>query len=446
MGPIIYINTFEYFLLPVYIILIFWLTSRIVKKYYQKNVRAVYLYAAVGFKLMGSIIFALMSQFFFKEGDTFMYFSAGLDIQKAVFHNLPSGINILFLDPPEFGRFYEETFSNSNNYGYIGAGANLFTAKFSCFVSLVSFNGYLLTSVLFGLLALSGMWRLFILFTSLFPTLSREWSICFLFLPSIVYWGGGVMKDTICLGALGWFFSSFYYYFKTEKKKWIHILIMLSTIYLLYNVKVYIAGTILLVTAIWFTKIKIASINNLNLQRLITASLSILLITLVTAYFDIINDYVSDQLLSMFADYVKDAKKNYELTSSESALMTNVTEINTSLTSVIMNVPSAISNALFRPFLWEASSVNILMAGLENFIILAFTIFVLIRRGPGIIYTIFTNHMAGVCFSFSLLFAIFIGLTCFNFGTMVRYKLPCIPFYCATLFLLYNYTVKAQKI
>lgn len=446
MGPAIYINVYEYFLLPVYIILIFWLTSRVVKKYYKKNYRSIYLYTAVAVKILGSIAFAMMSQYFFKEGDTFMYFSAGLDIQKAVFQNFPSNLDILFMESKDFGQYYEANFTNSNNYGYISAGANLFTAKFSAILSIIGLNGYLLTSIFFGLVALTGMWRLFILFSSLFPTLSKEWGICFLFLPSLVYWGGGVMKDTICLGALGWLFTSFYYYFVAERKKWIHILIILSTFYLLYNVKIYIAGTLLFVLLIWYVIIKITFINNKKARYLVGGGLLFFLLMAFLIFYENINDYLNDQLLSLLMNYVKDAKKNYELTSSESALMTNVQEINTTVMSVIRNIPPAVNNALFRPFLWEATSLNIFFAGVENFIILAFTLYVLIRKNLSIIARIFSVQIVAVCFTFSILFAIFIGLTCFNFGTMVRYKLPCIPFYCATLFLLYNNSVKPKKI
>jgi hypothetical protein len=446
MGPIIYINYYEFFLLPFFIILIFWGTRFIAKRYYRKNFRATFLYMAVGVKILGSIVFALMSQYFFKEGDTFMYFSAGLDIQKAIFNNFPFGLNVLFMEPAEFGQFYEANFDNSNNYGYIAAGANLFTAKFAAFLAIPGLNGYLLTSLFFGLVALSGMWRLFILFTALFPRLSKEWSICFLFLPSIIYWGGGIMKDTLCLGAIGWLFTSFYYYFVAERKKWLHIFIILACFYLLYQVKIYIAGTLLGVLSFWYIFIKISFIENKNIKYLASGFILFLFVAIPLIFFDEINNLVNEQLLTMFVDYVIDAKKNYELTSSEAALMTNVQEINTSFASILRNVPAAISNALFRPFLWESTSINILMAGLENFVVLLFTLFVLIRRGPGIFKRIFTSQIVAVCFSFSILFAIFIGLTCFNFGTMVRYKLPCIPFYVATLFLLYHSHLKPQKI
>ena len=37
---------------------------------------------------------------------------------------------------------------------------------------------------------------------------------------------------------------------------------------------------------------------------------------------------------------------------------------------------------------------------------------------------------------FSLLFALFVGATTPNFGTLCRYKIPCMPFYIISLFLI----------
>ena len=49
---------------------------------------------------------------------------------------------------------------------------------------------------------------------------------------------------------------------------------------------------------------------------------------------------------------------------------------------------------------------------------------------------IFQNHLLTFSFFFSILFAYSVGLTTSNFGALVRYKIPCIPFFIATLFIM----------
>jgi hypothetical protein len=49
------------------------------------------------------------------------------------------------------------------------------------------------------------------------------------------------------------------------------------------------------------------------------------------------------------------------------------------------------------------------------------------------------------CLLFAILFALFVGATTLNFGTLVRYKVPCMPFYIISLVLLLQRKKDAQK-
>jgi hypothetical protein len=42
------------------------------------------------------------------------------------------------------------------------------------------------------------------------------------------------------------------------------------------------------------------------------------------------------------------------------------------------------------------------------------------------------------CFLFAVVFGLFVGASTLNFGTLVRYKIPCLPFYAISLFLIYE--------
>ncbi|MBK9533341.1 MAG: hypothetical protein IPO42_16435 [Chitinophagaceae bacterium] len=49
------------------------------------------------------------------------------------------------------------------------------------------------------------------------------------------------------------------------------------------------------------------------------------------------------------------------------------------------------------------------------------------------------------CLLFALLFALFVGATTANFGTLVRYKIPCLPFYIIALYLIHDRTRKIKN-
>ena len=50
------------------------------------------------------------------------------------------------------------------------------------------------------------------------------------------------------------------------------------------------------------------------------------------------------------------------------------------------------------------------------------------------------------CFLFAFIFALFVGATTNNFGTLVRYKIPCLPFYVISLFLIYEKVKQRQRV
>ena len=443
MENVTYIKYFEFLLLPIYLFLFFWITKWLVKKYYADSNLKKYLYLGLAAKMFGSIAFALMSQYFFKEGDTFMYFTGGLDFKRFLFTKFPDNFNLLFLPAEDYGNFYKLNADNFNNFGYMSSTGNLFTAKISGFFSLFSFDGYLLTSLFFGLFAFSGMWRLFAVFNKIYPVLSKQLSWCFLFLPSILYWGSGVMKDSICLGAIGWLFSSFYLFFVLKEKNKFLLLYIGLSVFVLYNVKSYIAFTLCAVLLIWLVINFFTSIKNKPIRVLTSLAALFFCIALLFVFSDGIMSSINNEAVYLISDTVTGASKNYEMINTDgSASLSNIGDIQPNIRSIISKVPIAVSNALFRPYIWEARKLNILMSALENAFFLLFSLYILIRGRIFIpLVKIFTNQLILFSFIFSLLFAILIGLTCFNYGSLVRYKLPILPFYSLMLVLL-HYTDK----
>jgi len=72
-----------------------------------------------------------------------------------------------------------------------------------------------------------------------------------------------------------------------------------------------------------------------------------------------------------------------------------------------------------------------------------FTLFVLIKVGiRKFIISIIKRPIVLYCFFFSIVFALFVGATTLNFGTLVRYKIPAMPFYVISLFLILFYNNK----
>jgi hypothetical protein len=106
--------------------------------------------------------------------------------------------------------------------------------------------------------------------------------------------------------------------------------------------------------------------------------------------------------------------------------------------------PAAITATLFRPFLWESKKLSTLLSSLESLAMMLFTFYVLFKAG---LFTFFRSlvrdPMVQYCFLFAIVFALFVGATTLNFGTLVRYKIPCMPFYIIAFMLVLEQRKKA---
>ena len=110
------------------------------------------------------------------------------------------------------------------------------------------------------------------------------------------------------------------------------------------------------------------------------------------------------------------------------------------IAGIASKAPVAIAATLFRPFVWEADNPFILMSALESLIVLVFTLMALFRiKILNLQGVLLKNPLLFFSFVFSLFFAFSVGLTTANFGALVRYKIPLMPFYLSMVYILSNY-------
>lgn len=100
--------------------------------------------------------------------------------------------------------------------------------------------------------------------------------------------------------------------------------------------------------------------------------------------------------------------------------------------------PAAINVSLFRPYLWEVKNPLMLLAAVESFCVLAFTLYVIWRK-KFLIFGALSNPNVIFTLIFSISFAFAVGVSTFNFGTLVRYRVPVAPFFLTALIIINAY-------
>ena len=99
--------------------------------------------------------------------------------------------------------------------------------------------------------------------------------------------------------------------------------------------------------------------------------------------------------------------------------------------------PRAIGTAIFRPFIWESGNFIMLFSGLENLILIFGSFYLIIKIRPTKFFkTIFREPLLVHCLIFVLLFAFGVGIASTNFGALVRYRIPLIPFFYSLLYVI----------
>ncbi len=112
-------------------------------------------------------------------------------------------------------------------------------------------------------------------------------------------------------------------------------------------------------------------------------------------------------------------------------------EYDGSVGGLVKMAPLGIVATLYRPYIWESKKLSSLLSSLESLAVMLLTLFVLYKAGlRTFLGSIFKDPMIMYCFWFAIVFALFVGVTTLNFGTLVRYKIPCMPFYIISMVLI----------
>ena len=121
-------------------------------------------------------------------------------------------------------------------------------------------------------------------------------------------------------------------------------------------------------------------------------------------------------------------------------------EYDATLPGIISMIPNSIAVTLFRPYLWEIRSAIMGVSAIESSFVILLTLYALWKvRITRMIYQFRADSFLTMCLIFSLIFAFSVGFSSYNFGALVRYKIPCIPMYLSVLFVLLNYDKLSSK-
>lgn len=435
------IQTWEWVLVPIYLLIIFILASRTRNNNIRKE--PVYKYYMWGLyaKLLGGVGLCLIYVYYYKGGDTIMYYQSGVAMSNLFYTRPDEFFQVLFgSNTQENLMLFDNTTGYPLGYLYFDSKTFFVIRVITPFL-ILSFNSYLIGTILLAWVAYSGIWRLYLLFCNYYRQLAFPFAIAILFLPSVVFWGSGMLKDTITLSATCWLVVAVHEAFIARRKRITYTITALICAILVISIKPYILIALLPGALSWIFFARISKITNKTMKYLsipfiylASFGLGLLILSLLGRYLD---KFSLDKLITTAVVTQNDLKQDYYKGNSF-----DIGAIDPSFTGILSKFPVATTAGIYRPFLWDANNVVMLVSALENTFILLVSLYLLVRiRFRHLLKVIFNNPLLLFALSYSVLLAFSVGLTTSNFGALVRFKIPYLSFFMCALFIM-NYFLK----
>lgn len=365
------------------------------------------------------------------EADTFRYFDDSYYLHKAATENPKAYLRMLlgvddgedlmpYLDkmnnwfPAERTTFYND---------------NRTVIRINALLRWISFGNYYVHLMIFAFAAFYGLTFIYKAFHRYFVGKKKILG-CILFLtPSILFWSSGILKEGPLLLVFGIFLNVIHKIF-IRRAYWQHYVLILFCTLFLFHLKFYVG---------------------------------LLLIPSITAYFWILYQKGPHPIIKICINYftyfivaviwhsynwnwslftvLKWKRQDFiglaNAMDAKSYFHTGNLEDNP--ISFLKNIPAGLINAIGRPFPWDVYSLLTLPNAVENILVLIF-IGVCIKFG-----SLKQFNKIGYFFgSYAFTLLTIIGMVTPIFGSLVRYKIPVLPFL-LMFFLLFLKQDFAQK-
>ena len=205
------------------------------------------------------------------------------------------------------------------------------------------------------------------------------------------------------------------------------LILFISASILTYKVKPYIIIAFLPSAFLWWIWLKIDSSFNSKIIK----PLAIILTFIISIFILRINEKQLNNIATkakITADWV------YYKSNKDGGSSYNIGELDGTFLGMLKVLPSSVNVTLYRPYIFEVKNIVMLLSSLESTALLFLTLYLIALHKPSNFFNLyFKNPFLLFCLVFSIVFAFAIGSSTYNFGSLVRYKIPLLPFFTFSL-------------
>jgi len=438
-------SLFDMTVMGFYLVLMFLIANHIRSKNIDRN--PVYKFYTWGLlaKVAGAIAMGLVYTLYYDGGDTTAYYVSSEVLVNLLFREPLAFFRIVFGDKsPEVYSFFT---AETGWPMYWGKPESFIVVQFTWPFTLLGFGNYFTAAILFAWFFYGGFWKLYLLATRIYPAYAGSFALAVLFVPSVLFWSSGISKDTITLAATGWFVYSFYFLFIERRKILNMIFLFAISTALLLLVKPYVFVAVGMGGFIWLAWTYLKKIHSLLLRAMLMPLMVAVFFGTGLLFMSIFQPFLGEygsldgiihKAITTYEDHIRAGQYGEHFY--------YLGQFDGTRWNFFSKAPAALVAGLFRPFIWEAGTLFMLLAALENTAFLMITLVIIWRTGPVKALKIaFEEPLAIFALTVAATFAFGVGISTANFGALMRLKTPYIPFLLIGLLVLYNKVLDEKK-
>ena len=431
-------NYTDLILLPIYVLLIYILFNLFSPT--EKKTKKLFI-TGLFLKIMGGVSFWWVYCQTYNGGDSWAYFVGSEVLGRLFFEDFSSAVSVI--SGKLEGREILKCFNSTIGYppAYMTRDYHTFSViRYCSLFTIIGLRSFLITTILISSFSYIGVWKFYKFINILYPKFKKQTFYIIICLPSLLFWGGGIMKDTFVLSSCCWLSYNFYMVLILRKKRIPNTILLFINLFIIINIKSYLAVSLIPGLLLW--------LNSAYLKRIKSKVLKFLAVPFISTSIFFGGYFIFSSLSSQMGDYGNvDSAINQaqiiqqDLLRDEAYGKNNyyLGEIDGTLSGMLVLAPAAIFTAIFRPLPWEVGSPTMIISAIENSVLLVFIVLLVIKISPiTFVKMILRDPFILYAITFSLLFAFGVGVASTNFGALVRYKIPLMPYFFLSIYVIFK--------
>lgn len=387
-------------------------------KWYMRNIYA---------NLVMGLVFGILYINILGGGDTSAYYLGSTVLS-----------NLFLNSPADFFEYINMPFSYDLNSAYFDVKTGFppgwifreeqgyFVSKITTPLSLLCFKSYWAMTIVMSYFSAQASWKLFEFARSYKLNNDNMLAFGVLLLPSVNFWCSGVSKDAIVYVATIYLVYHAFQIMSADKKAALkNYILALIAAFIIYKIRAFILAAILIPMLFSLSARAVRAMGGGDNAVIFARTFALIIGLSISAQTLINSNALAQSSTLQQAAIIQDDFKNNDTYGDKKY---ELGTIEFTLPGLVKVMPFAILTGVYKPFIWEARSLTLIMNGLESILFLYFTFQFFRRKFLKKWKKIRAHEFLIFCLLFVLIIAFMTGLTSGLFGVLVRLRAPLLPF------------------